>query len=77
VPPNIATLANKFVTGLPVSKFWTVNLSTDGVPLVGGTGVVYIIFPIYPTFGTICAILTMGYMQKNERQHYQKQCATH
>jgi hypothetical protein len=39
-PANIATLANKFVTGLPVSKFWTVNLSTDGVPLVGGAGVV-------------------------------------
>ena len=29
-------------TYLTVSKFWTVNLSTHGVPLVGGTGVVVI-----------------------------------
>jgi hypothetical protein len=40
VPPTITTLANRFVTGLPVCKFWTVNLSTDGVPIVGCSGVV-------------------------------------
>jgi hypothetical protein len=38
VPPTITTLANRFVTGLPVCKFWTVNLSVDVVPIVGCSG---------------------------------------
>jgi hypothetical protein len=40
VPPSITTFANRLVTGLPVCKFWTVNLSADGIPIVGCAGMV-------------------------------------
>src|SRR5215467_5517583 len=77
-PPNIATLANKFVTGSPVSKFWTVNLSTDG-HLVGGTGVmvnrIFILFSLFIQLSVLFVpVLTIGNMQKNVSQYCQKQC---
>src|SRR5215472_7748434 len=68
-PPNIATLANKFVTGSPVSKFWTVNLSTHGVPLVGGTGVVvnriFILFSLFIRY-YLCHFDHRQYAEKRE-----------
>jgi len=45
--PRITTLANRFVRGLPVSKFWTVNLSREGVPVVGCTGIMLNIIFIF------------------------------